>query len=325
MRLTVLTRDDLARLVRMPDAIALMREAFAEIGRGTADVPDRVALGLHGDRDTVLFMPGHLRERGAVGVKVVSVFPENVASRAMPAISAIVLLIDVETGEPRAVMDGTYITALRTGAVSGLATDLLARQDARVLAVYGAGAQARTQVEAILHVRSIDTVLIHTPSRTSAEALAAELSARHGTRCVVSVADDPDAAAARADVIVTATSSATPVFDGRRLKGGTHINAIGSFKPSMREVDDVTVTRASLFVDERAAALREAGDLLIPIAAGLLRPSDVRADLGDLVLGRHPGRQHADEVTCFKSVGHAAGDLIVASEALRRAAGSQRA
>lgn len=313
-----LTSDEVAALVPMPEAIDLMRELFAEIGRGTVDLPDRIALEANGGRDVVLFMPGQLRSSGRLGLKVVSVFPDNPAAHQLPTISATVLVTDPATGRVAALLDGTYLTALRTGAVTGLATDLLARPDADILGVYGAGVQARTQIEAVRCVRALRRILVWSRTRASAATLVAELEARaNGVQ--VELGESPDVVAARSDIIITATSSSVPLFDGRALRPGTHVNAIGSFKPTVREVDDATVTRARIFVDHRPSAMKEAGNLLMPIASGVLDEAAVRGDLSDLVLDRVAGRTSAGDVTFFKSVGLAAEDLIVAGRALDKA------
>jgi ornithine cyclodeaminase len=318
----VLGRSEVERLVQMADAIELMREVFEHVGHGRAQAPERIGLDVNAGRDSILFMPAHLPASGATGIKIVSVFPENLRSRGVPTINGVVVLNDPDTGEVSALMDAGYITALRTGAVSGLATDLLARPDARVLAVFGAGVQARTQIEAVMHVRRIERVLVHAPTRAHATALVEEVVARYGPRCAAEVAPDADAALVDADIVVTATTATTPVFDGERLRSGTHVNAVGSFKPWVRELDDATIRRARVFVDQRSAALHEAGDLLIPMRAGLMQADDIAADLGELVLGSRSGRQGVDEITVFKSVGLAVEDMIVAQRVLARAEAS---
>lgn len=315
----ILRRSEVERLVQMPEAIDLMREVFEQVGRGDVEVPERIGLTLNGGRDSILYMPAHLPASRGVGLKIVSVFPENQRAHGVPTINGVVILNDAATGEVTCLMDASYLTALRTGAVTGLATDLLARSDSRVLGVFGAGVQARTQVDAVAHVRAIERVVIYAPTRAHARTLAQEIDARYGPRCRGEVAESPDAVLAEADVIVTATTASTPVFDGALLREGTHVNAVGSFKPWVREVDTTTIRRARLFVDQREAALKEAGDLLVPIGEGLLRPEDVAADLGELVGGAATGRRDAREITFFKSVGLAAEDVIVAQRVLQKA------
>jgi ornithine cyclodeaminase len=248
-----------------------------------------------------------------LGVKVVSVFAGNRAL-GLPTIHALVLMVDPATGVPRAVLDGTWLTALRTGAASGVATRHLARRDARVLTVFGAGVQARSQIEAVRCVRSVEEVRVVDRDGESAARLVGEL----GDVRAVAVPDPRDALAG-ADIVVTATTSPTPVFRGRDVEPGTHVNAIGAYTPETREVDGDLVLRSTVVVDDRGSALAEAGDLLIPLADGVIDTGHIRAELGDLVLGRHPGRTRPDEITFFKSVGNAVQDVAVAQLAVARA------
>jgi ornithine cyclodeaminase len=216
-------------------------------------------------------------------------------------------------------MDGTYLTALRTGAASGVATDLLARPDARVAAIFGAGAQARTQLEAICTVRSIEQVWVYDIDVAAARAYAAQM-ARRGAPIPadIAVADSPAQAVRGADVICTATTSSTPVFADADLKPGVHVNGVGSYTPAMQEIPAETVTRARVVVDSRQACLAEAGDLIIPLRQGLITESDIHSEIGEVAAGRIAGRE-ASEVTFFKSVGNAVQDVAVAELILRRA------
>ena len=311
MQIRVLSADDVRAAIDMPDAIDAMREAFAALSSGEATVPMRVGLEMpHG---VSLFMPAHLHGSGAAGAKIVSVNPGN-ADLGLPAIHTLVVAIDPITGCPTAVMDGTWLTALRTGAVGGLAADLLARSDASVVALFGAGVQARTQLEAVRCVREISEVRVVSRTGESADALVDELTGVAAKRV-----DDTDRAIAGAHVIIAATSSSTPVFDGSRVEPGTHVTAVGSFTPEMREVDTALVTRARVIVDHREAVLEEAGDIIGPIQDGDVDKSIVAAEIGEIVLGRAPGRTSVDEVTYFKSVGNAVQDVAVAARVLAAA------
>jgi alanine dehydrogenase len=313
-QLRVLSMADVRSAVDMPQAIEAMREAFASVSSGDAVVPVRVALdsghGVH------LFMPSLLRRAESAGVKVVSVNPGN-ARRGLPAVHAVVLLLDPETGRALAVMDGTWLTALRTGAAGGLAADLLARADASIVALFGAGVQARTQLEALRCVRALREVRIVSKTGASAETLAEELGGEPGLRVVRT--QDRSAALRGAHVVITATDSATPVFDGGMVEPGTHVTAVGAFTPSMREVDSDLVRRALVVVDQREAALAEAGDLIGALRDGAVSDDFIAAELGEIVAGRHPGRTTDHEITLFKSVGNAAQDVAVAARVLARA------
>jgi len=229
------------------------------------------------------------------------------------------VLIDEATGSPTAMLEGSYLTALRTGAVSGVATDLLARPDSRVLACYGAGVQAATQVEAVCSVRPIERVWVRSRSAETARRFADHVAGRRGVPADVRVADDPAQPLSEADIVCTATTSRTPVFDGHALRPGTHINAVGSYTPGMREVDAETVRRARVVVDTRAGCSAEAGDLIAARSEGAVGSAETWAELGSVLAGLAPGRRSADEITYFKSVGNAAQDVAVALRALREA------
>lgn len=260
-----------------------------------------------------LFMPAYLGRTQDLGAKIVSFYGDN-PRRGLPAISAVVLVFDSETGMPKALMDAGYLTALRTGAASGLATELLARRDATVLTIFGAGAQAPLQIDAIRCVRPIREVRVVSRRRESAQRLADQIQGVE-----VRVFEDRSAAVAGAHIIIAATTSTTPVFDGHDVEPGTHINGIGSYTPEMQEVDATVVQRAKIVVDSREAALAEAGDLIIPLRQKTIRQDQVYAELGEIVNGTKPGRTSDTEITFFKSVGVAVQDVAVARRVLRAA------
>ncbi len=308
MQMRILSGADVRAAVDMDAAIDAMAHAFAALSAGSAEVP--VRLPLETDDGVTLFMPAHLREGGATGAKIVSVNPGN-GALGIPTIHAVVVVLDAATGRARALMDGTWLTALRTGAVGGLAAQLLARKDAQVVAVFGAGVQARTQLEAVRCVRDITEVRVVSRSGDSADAFVAELEGVDARRV-----DDPSAAVAGADVVVAATDSLTPVFEGSRIERGTHVTAVGSFTPEMREVDVELLLKARVVVDQREAVLEEAGDIIAPLRAGLIDESVMDAEIGEIVLGHKPPRTSDDEITFFKSVGNAVQDVVVAERVL---------
>ncbi|HEX9373261.1 MAG TPA: ornithine cyclodeaminase [Roseiflexaceae bacterium] len=313
----ILSAADVRQAAPMPAAIDAVAAAFAQLSTGAATVPLRVPIAQPQHDAHTFFMPAHLAGSGALGLKVVSVFPHNQALHGLPSIHALVVLLDAETGRPVAAMDGTYLTALRTGAASGAATRALARPGARVLALFGAGAQAPAQALAVCAVRQIERVWVVNRGRARAEALLATLQAT-GLAAELRIADSPAAALAAADVVCCATSAATPLFADGDLRPGTHINGVGSFTPAMAEVPPETVGRARVVVDQRAAAWAEAGDLIQARAAGQLDEGRV-AELGEVIAGRAPGRSDADQITFFKSVGNAVQDLAVGQLALAEA------
>lgn len=311
MKIRVLSADDARAAIDMAEAIEAMRAAFGALAGGRATVPLRLALETtHG---VSLFMPAWMDDPERSGAKIVSVNPEN-GRVGLPAIHALVLLLDPTTGRPLALMDGTWLTALRTGAVGGLAADLLAREDARTVALFGAGAQARTQLDAVRCVRDIREVRIVSRSGTTADALAGELEGVDARRV-----DDPAEAVAGADIVIAATSSATPVFAGARVEPGAHVTGVGSYTTEMREVDTDLVLRARVIVDQREAVMAEAGDIAGPIADGEVDESVMAAEIGEVVLGRAEGRTAPDQITFFKSVGNAVQDVAVAARILARA------
>lgn len=315
--MTVLSYEDIAKLISIGEVIELMRELFAEVGRNQVVLPERTVIDLPND-GTVLFMPAYVPNVGGIGVKIVSVFPHNL-EKGIPTVNAQVLLTDPETGRIMAIMDGTMITALRTAAVSALATDLLAVKGAERLGVLGAGVQARAHINALLRIRKIRQILIYSLEFEKSESLAREFDRSTSSSFVCRGVRSAEEVVIHSDIIVTATTSHAPVLHGNLLRDGTHINAIGSFKPHTREVDDETIQRSRIFVDLRAAALKEAGDLLIPMSNGVISESDIVADLGELVLAVRPGRQNDKEITFFKSVGLAVEDIIVAKRIFDRA------
>ncbi len=309
MQIRILSGADVRAAVDMPAAIETMHGAFAALSDGKATVPIR--LGLETEFGVSLFMPAHIKTTGDAGAKVVSVNPAN-ADAGLPVIHGVILVLDPVTGRLLALMDGTWLTALRTGAVGGLAAKLLSREDSSVVALFGAGVQARTQLEAVRCVRGIREVRVVSPDSGGANQLVDELEGIVARRV-----DDPSEAIAGADIILTATNSSTPVFDGSKVEPGTHVTGVGSFTPQMREVDTALLKRSRVIVDQREAILEEAGDIAGPISDGELDESVMSAEIGEIVLGRAPGRTSAEEITFFKSVGNAVQDVSVAARVLQ--------
>lgn len=275
--------------------IAVLREAF--IAGATVPLRQRHELG-----DSFLLVMPAWRDGGMFGVKVVSVFPSN-GPRGLPAVSASYLLCDGETGQHLALIDGAEITRRRTAAASALAGSYLAREDARTLLIVGSGHVAGLMMAAYRAVRPIERVMVWNIRPANAEKLAARLGAEAVT--------DLAAAVARADIVSCATLAREPLVRGEWLRPGTHLDLIGGFTPAMREADDEAVRRARVFIDTDAA-LAESGDIIDPIAHGVLRPDDIAGSLFTLCRGETPGRRDATEITLFKSVGSALEDLAAA-------------
>lgn len=304
LEVRVLSAVDVESALTMKDAIVAQRDAFAQLADGVAQVPPRTAIRTASG--TSLFMPGHLPSSGALGLKAVSVMPGN-AERGLPTVPGAILLLDPDTGTPRALLDAGYLTAVRTAAGSALAADHLAAPDASVLALFGTGAQARQHVRAFREVRPVREVRVVARRPDHARAFAAALSGVDAWAC-----EDPVEAVRGADLVITATNSPVPVFPGSSVPDGCHVTAVGAYTPDTREVDEDVVRRARIVVDTRAGALEEAGDLLMARAAGAVGDDFIDADLGELVTGRKPGGRGGWPMTFYKSVGTAAQDLATA-------------
>jgi len=264
----------------------------------------------------MLIMPCYAAGMHHMSLKLLTQFADN-GRFGLPLIQAIVLLADAVHGRLLAIMDGTAITALRTGAASGVATRWLAQPRAETAAIFGAGVQARAQLEAVCAAREIKQARVFDCRRAAAEAFAADMAGRLGVS-VLAVSTAAEALTG-AQVVCTATTSPTPVFDDRDLAAGVHINAVGAWRPRTAEIPPDTVCRARVFVDHREAALDEAGDLRMPLEDGRIRAEHIRTELGEVIANRAAGRQTGDEVTLFKSVGLAVQDLFAAACALENA------
>ena len=308
----LLSQNDVRQAISMREAIDSVETAYIQAYQGKANTPLRTQIDCPKAGGTMLFMPASMEELEGIGIKVVSVFPGN-SSLGKPTISAVMLLSDPQTGEPLAFMDAGFLTALRTGAGSGVATRHLARKDARKAAVFGAGTQAVRQLEAVLEERDIQDVSVFDINAQRAQAYVQECGKELSRFKVnLSVADSSQEAVADADVIIAATTSSTPVFSGQDIKPGVHINGIGSFKPDMQEIDETVISRAGkIVIDSFQASFAEAGDLIIPVQKGLLSQDDIYGEIGKIACHELPGRENQEEITFFKSVGIAAQDIAV--------------
>ncbi len=316
----ILSSEDIRKALPMLEVIEAMKQAYASLSSGKADVPLRTRLYIPPQDGITLFMPAYVQtdDNEALAVKVVSIFPKN-PGKGFPLITAAVLAIEPQTGRAIALMEGGAITAIRTGAGSGAAIDILARHDSHVVAIFGAGAQGRTQLEAACTVRKIERVWIFDSDTKRAEMLAEEMAGQGPIPVDIRIAASGREAALEADIICTATTATSPVFSDEDVRPGTHISAIGSYRPDMQEVPAETILRAKVVLDSRLAVLSESGDLLKPIESGLFTEAHVFAELGDIVLGKKPGRESFEEITYFKSVGVAVQDAMAAQLALKNA------
>jgi alanine dehydrogenase len=316
----ILTADDVKKALPMKETIEAMKRAYASLSDGKAEVPLRTRLSVPPQEAVSLFMPAYVQAQGgdALAVKVVSLFPNN-PDRGLTFIQAAVLVLEADTGRTAALLEGSTLTAIRTGAGSGAAIDLLARPDSKMVAVFGAGAQGRTQLEAACSVRRIEKAWVFDPSVERAETFVQEMAGKGPIPKELRVASNAREALSEADIVCTATTSNAPVFADSDLKPGAHVSAIGSYTPEMQEVPAETVARALVVVDSRSATLAETGDLLQPMQAGLFGEGHIYAELGEIVLGRKAGRKSPDQITYFKSVGVAVQDAMAAQLALENA------
>lgn len=316
----ILSESDLRRVLTMPDVIDAVEQGFHALANGNANAPERLRLNVPEHRGVMLAMPAYIGSNddaaaGALGTKIVSVFELN-AERMLDIVQAVYLLLDHQTGVPLALMEGRIITAIRTAATSAIATKFMASPGRKRLAVFGAGVQARFHIEAMIEVADVNHVMITSRSVDNARALSDHVRATHKLSCDIVSADD---AAATGNLICTCTTSSEPLFNGALINESTHINAVGAFSPSTRELDTDTVRRARVIIDDVAAAGREAGEILIPMSEGSIDSSHVKGILADVVCGKIAGRESVSEITVFKSCGLAIEDLVTARLAYRRA------
>jgi ornithine cyclodeaminase/alanine dehydrogenase len=309
----LLTRKDVESVLTMKDAIAAVEEGFRQLALGNVIMPQRTAIRIPEHHGLHLGMPAYVggTEGGdSLALKVVTVYPDNPSQYSLPTTIGTLLLNDPRTGALMAIMDAGFLTAMRTGAASGVATKYLAREGARSVGVFGAGVQARTQLMAVCEVRSIERALVYDPVQEVREKYAVEMSGR--LSLPVEPTNEPHACVEN-DVIVAASASKTPVFAGAWLSPGVHINGIGSHSPDARELDTDTIRRAKVVPDYGPACLAEAGDLILPIQEGAITEEHVHASLGEVVAGLKPGRESDEEITLFKSVGLAVQDAATAA------------
>ncbi|MDD3045921.1 MAG: ornithine cyclodeaminase family protein [Candidatus Delongbacteria bacterium] len=315
----VLNAEDIRKVFTMEDAINSNEEAFVIQSNRKAEVPVRINFDVKQNGITS-YMPALIKDFPVAGIKIVSTYPDN-GKKGLPAVTATTFLNDPETGEINVMLDGTELTRMRTGAVSGLATKLLSNEDSETAALFGTGGQAMSQLEAILTVRKISEVRIYDSNNERIKSFAERasgLAEKFNARLIA--VDSSDAAIDAADIITTVTTSAVPVFDGQRLKEGSHVNAVGVFMPHKRELDEYTVTHADkIFIDNTEAIMSEAGEFLIPISEGKFKKESITGELGDLILGKVMGRTDSEQITLMKTVGFATLDIVIAYNVYKKA------
>ena len=305
----ILRKTDVEKALNMAQAIEAVRSGFKEFCEGRVISPLRTTMKIP-DKGSLSSMSVYLCKEETITLKVFSMFDNN-HLRGLPLLHYIVVAFDGNTGEPVAIMEGESLTRLRTGAASGVATDLLSLPNARVAAIIGAGVQGRNQLEAVCAVRKIDKAWIYDTDIQKAQSFCDEMEIRLGI--IINQASSVQEALCEADVICTATPAVSPVFLDEYVKPGAHINAIGAYKPHMQEIPEITIMRGRVYVDSREAGLAEAGDLLIPLNKGLINHEHIIGEIGELMVNPNLGRKTNEEITIFKSVGVAVQDGVVAT------------
>ena len=317
MEILVVNQREVPELLRMKECIDVMAEALAGLARGDSVMPLRGMARPPDQAGLLTWMPSLLPTAGVMGIKVISVFPGNEGTE-LESHQGAVLLFEAQRGRLLAVIDASEVTAIRTAAVSGVATRLLARADAGDLAILGSGTQARTNLEAMLAVRDIERVRVWSRNREHAEAFAETESRRPGISVEVSAGGRE--AVEGAGIVCTTTSATEPILQGQWLSVGAHVNAVGFSGPAGRELDTEAVLRSRLFADRRESILNEAGDFLIPKGEGVIGDDHVIGELGEVILGKVVGRTSPEEITLFESLGLAIEDLAAANHIYNRAA-----
>ena len=311
-----LSEKEVKRILDIEELIQDLEQAHIQFSTGKAVMPVRLVVPLPEIKGRITTMPAYLCEDKALGMKVVTYFQEN-PKQGLPAILATISLYSPETGKIIAIMDGSYITAIRTACVSAVATKALANPETAVMGILGAGVQARAHIRALSKVRQITKIKVYSPSGKSAQKLKEELEP--GVEIGIEPVDRAEDAVREADLLVTVTTAKEPILSADWLKPGVHINAVGSHRPDLREIDGATMKRAKVVVDAREAIMAECGDILLAIKEGAMTKDQIHAEIGEVLAGKKPGRTSADEVTLYKSVGIAIQDVATAQLVYRKA------
>ena len=314
MEIIVLKKKDIENIFTMKEAILASKDALVIYSKGESDIPLRVSIDIPEEEGTGLYMPGFVEKSEALGVKIVSTFPNN-HEKGLDMVLSTMVLQDTKTGQVCSIIDGNYLTQLRTGAVSGAATDLLARKDASIFALIGTGGQAKSQLEAVLNVRNIQEVRVYGRNKDKAQKFVDRMKIELGQEFDFKIfaTDSPKKAVENADIITCVTTAKNPVFDGKHIKKGAHINGVGSYTPEMQELDPYILINADkIYTDTNHGVLNESGDFIIPMRENKFSQSHITGELGDLVMGKILSRENDNEITIFKTVGSGVLDVVTA-------------
>lgn len=320
MNILILKEDHMKSIFAMKDAIQADKDALEIYSKKGANIPLRTNISVPEHKGQSLYMPGYASDSKSLGIKIVSVYPEN-REKGIDSVPATMVLQNEETGEVCALMDGGFLTKIRTGAVSGAATDILARKDSKIFALFGTGGQAESQLEAVLNVRNIEIVRVYSPSEEKRNDFVKRMSHCFSEKFSVKIeaVASSDEAICDADIITVATTSKVPVFNGKGLKKGVHINGVGSYTPEMQEVDEHVICNAKVYVDTKDGVFSEAGDLIVPVKKEIYSFDRVSGELGEVILGKVKGRENNEEITFFKSVGSSVLDIVTARRIYEKA------
>ena len=312
----VLSEAQIRSLIDVEDLITALEQAHTQYSTGKAVMPVRLVVPLPQIQGRITSMPGYLNEDKALGMKFVTYFQNN-PKQNLPAILATVMLFSAETGKVIAVMDGSYITAIRTACASAMATRALANRVTPVLGILGAGVQARAHIQALCRVRKLNRIKLYSPSGTRAADVKKNLEPEVGVD--IDVVNSAEETVRDSDLVVTATTAQQPILKSEWLKPGAHVNAVGSHRPDSREIDGPTVARSKVVVDSREAIMAECGDILLAIKEKSVTENHIHAEIGEVLARTKPGRSSASEVTLYKSVGIAIQDVATAQLLYRKA------
>lgn len=307
----LLSKKDVIKILSMDDQIEILEKAFEDLSNGNAVMPQRTPIAAPEHNGLALYMPAYLKGMGALGAKVVTVYKDNIPKYNLPTVLGTIILLDDKTGAPIALMDGGYLTAMRTGGVAGLATKFLARKNAEVHTLFGTGGMARTHAWAVNTAKDIKKLILFSiDSMEKREEF--KNSLKEIIDCEIVIADNPEKAVGESDIVTLITNAKDPIINYEWLKPGTHINGVGAHAPAMREIDSATVVNSKVVCDLVDACQPEAGDLIIPVDEGLWSWEKVHGSLGDVITGKIPARENDEEITLFKSVGLAIQDMSTA-------------
>lgn len=315
MEILALNKEEMKEVINIKEVVEANKIALREYSKGLSNVPLRTNLNIEKYNGQSLYMPGYLSSEDALGIKIVSVYKDNI-KKGISSVSSVMLLIDDETGFPISIMDGTYLTQLRTGAISGAATDLLARKDSKIFTIIGAGGQAELQLEGVLAIRDIEEVYIFDISEENRKKFVQEMNNKYSKKYNVEIKEalDLEEVIKKSDIITSVTTARNKTFNGEWVKKGTHVNGVGSYTPEMAEIDSELIFKSDKIYIDTKDAIVESGDFVQIVESGDFNIEKVTGELGELILGKTLGRENDEEITFFETTGNAVLDIMAAKK-----------